>query len=306
MLSYTRLAAVFAALSAITPAGVEAQDPCPDDSGRGPLEVTPASGGANVTLGAPVRVRYSAGYFDDPSIRADPLFAISVARCEDAGCATSTPIGGRVQVVADVLFFQPDDPFEPRAVYSGIARGVDFPLEFNFRTGASFDSGPPVMGEIAELGSARAEPSCDLPDGGYRIDVSFPPARDDGPEGDIEYLLFLTRGPDVDAPQLRARQRNFATDLITMAFTVDPAEAVSPICVAVHAVDGVGNIDDDGQAPCFDPIQGNFFEPLCGVASPGARGRFPYCAALLGALFLLVRRRRRTPKPSRGGDPGQP
>jgi hypothetical protein len=96
---------------------------------------------------------------------------------------------------------------------------------------------------------------------------------------------------------LRARTRNFTTDLITMAFVLEPSEAVEPICVAIQAVDGVGRVDNDGEPRCFDPIQGNFFEPLCTVGSFGASraasGAWGSAGVLVGFALVLAGRRRR-------------
>ena len=283
---------------AVAPASVSAQpeeEPCDDTTGRGPLLVTPSDSARAVTLGAQIRVQYSAGYFEDPSIGADPATAITLVRCppEADTCADGVPVTGSAQAVGDVLVFTPDEAFESRTDYQGVAVGVDFNLPFTFQTGAGFDTSPPTMGTIRDVRSEAVDTSCSAPEGGYRIDTVFTPATDDGPPGDIEYLYYLTRGPLVEAPELRDRLRNFAaTDTITMSFVLEPREAVSPVCVTVYAIDGVGNIDDDTEPFCFDPIQGNFFEPAC-AAAPSDR-RAPLGLVLIGApVALLFFRRRR-------------
>ena len=73
-----------------------------------------------------------------------------------------------------------------------------------------------------------------------------------------------------------------------MAFVLSPEEAVSPGCVVVHAVDGVGNVDDDMEPECFEPVQGNFFEPLCSASRVEGRHWLSW-----GLLALVLRRRRR-------------
>lgn len=274
--------------SSVSPATATAQEECDPDLFRGPRVVTPSDSARDVTLDAIVEVEFSDGYFDEPGV--DPATAVTLGE-DDGGAA----VPGRTQVIRDTLFFVPDAPLSPSTFYSGRARGLDGDLEFAFETGTvARDTTPPVLGEIDGASSSEVEPSCEAPDGGFRIDVSFRPATDDGPAGSIEYLLFLTRGPMVDAPQLRATARNFATELVTMAFVLSPDEAVAPVCVAVHAVDGLGNVDDDGQSRCFDPVQGNYFEPLCSVTPglPAASRRGPWLALLL-ALGLVARRLRR-------------
>ena len=264
-------------------------DECDEIVTRGPLEVTPATGASAVTLDAYVRVEYSDGYFGlgiDPAEAIDLRFCdgLSVVECETVG----EPVAGDVQVVGDTLFFLPARDFMAGAQYAGVARGIDLDLGIAFRTGSTVDSGPPVMGEVDAPTTARVDPSCEAPEGGYRVDVSFPPATDDGSPGSIEYLLYFTRGAGLGAPELRRRARNFSTELVTMAFVLSPEEAVSPGCVVVHAIDGVGNVDDDMEPECFEPVQGNFFEPLCS-ASP-IEGRSWLGWALVG--LVLVRRRR--------------
>jgi len=254
---------------------------------RGPIEVTPAVRATGVTLGAPVKVRYTTGYFEDPSIDADPSTAISLMLA-----STLDPVPGEVDVIGDTLVFVPDFPLGARVTYVGSARSVDRTLEFQFTTGASFDVGPPDLVELTSMTSARVGETCEAPDGGYRIDVAFDPANDDGPPGDIEYFLYMSRGPEVESPVLVGRARNVAPTEVIMAFVVEPAQVVSPICVTVHALDGAGNVDDDTPPLCGDPIKGNFFEPLCsawrgrGAGSPVPIGIY---AMLLG---LTVWRRR--------------
>ena len=138
-------------------------------------------------------------------------------------------------------------------------------------------------------------------DGGFRVGVFFAPATDSGPPGSIEYLLFQTRGVGVDAPILRNRVRNYPGEQITMAFVLPAEEASAPICVRIAAIDGVGNptFSDrrDGEEACLDPVQGNYFYPLCHASAPGraARGTGGTALALgaFGALWLAARVRRR-------------
>ncbi len=284
---------VFVAATGIGAAGVPAsaaaQSGCDDPPTRAPLEITPAVGASGVTLGAPIKVRYPDGYFEDPLIGADPLTSIEVT-------LDGAPWPGAIHVIGDTLVYIPDPPFEPSVEYEGVATGIDAVLPFHFRTGRTFDLGPPVLGEITSLSSARVDaPTCEVPDGGYRIDVTFEAATDDGPPGDIEYLLYLTRGPEVDQPELETRVRNLSPGEVVMAFLVPAAEVAAPICVSVIAVDGVGNVDDDGRPYCDDPVKGNFFAPLCS-ATPG-RGPFEAggtACVSLALLVLFARRRLRT------------
>lgn len=296
----TAAIALLIALSApalASEARAQADDPlgsCDPEVGRRPLLVLPASGAAGVTLDTFIRAEYTAGYFTDPAIGADPARSIELSRIDGE---LAVPVPGRAQVHGDTLFFVPDEPLLRDTAYQGVAIGRDGNIGFNFRTGSGFDTEAPQLGGIADGSSSRTGPACGAPEGGFRIDVTFTPASDDGPEGSIEYLLYLTRGEGVDAPVLKARALNFETALVTMAFVLEPSEAVSPVCMVVVAVDGAGRIDADGEPLCFDPIQGNFFEPLCAVSAPGASslgssGRLGGAAGALAALGVLVFLRR--------------
>ncbi len=279
------LAIPLVAVSAV--AAAQDAGTCVGSDLRAPLEITPAVGAPNVTLGAPIEVRYPPGYFDDPVIGADPTTSIVVFEGSESG----PMVTGRSRAVGDILVFTPDEPFAPGTIYVGTAFGLDADFPFNFRTGSSFDLMPPVAGSVLEMTATKIEEdSCDATAGSYRIDVSFEGATDDGPPGDIEYLLYLSRGPEVDAPQLRARLRNQSAGNQIMAFIAEPSEIASPVCVSVVAVDGVGNVDDSATPLCDDPIQGSFFEPLCS-ASPGRTGDLPQPVWALALLALVLRRR---------------
>lgn len=287
-----------AALAFGAPTSGAAQDDvaCPDTSFRGPIEVTPASGAGGVSLNAHVKVLYGDGYFG-PGF--DPTGTFELKRCGDLPfleCEISgEEVAGRLEIVGDRwLFFVPTEELAPNDAYVGLARGVERDLDFQFRTGSLRDVAAPMFtGLTGGPSTARVDPTCDG-GSGYRVDVRFPPARDDGPAGSIEYLLYLTRGPSLRAPELRARLRNFTTEEVTMAFVLDDEEATGPVCIVVHAVDGVGRVDRSMGPACFLPGEGTFFEPLCTVSAPGAPARGAGLAAVVALAAVAVRRRRST------------
>jgi hypothetical protein len=275
---------------------VRAQDmgpvECDPPAQLGPVEFFPASGAAGVALDAAVRVRYTPGFF---AVWRDPLTRVLEIRD-----ASDTPVAGTLAVLGDTLVFRPEAPWAPGSAYRGTAFGIDIlQVRFSFRTGAVFDVEPPRFAGTPTLSPARVDTRPCAVGGGYRIDVSVAPATDpDGAQGDVEYLLFQTRGPEIEAPRLRARARNFAGPSIPLAFTLTPSEAVSPICVVVVAVDGVGHAVEGGKA-CVDPVQGNYFAPLCSAGAPGARPRggrgvLLISASVLGLACVARRLGRRT------------
>lgn len=279
---------------------------CEPPSSFQPEEVTPADSARQVSIDAPVRVRYSPGYFGPGGPGGDPSSLITVFRCPTDGCVVPCRpedalledfVSGRVQVLGDNLFFYPEDEWEPGQAYTGLAKGEDSELPFSFCTGTTTDRTPPRLGEIEDVTSTAVGPRCDAPEGGYRIAAFFAPADDaGGPPASIEYLLFQTRGAGIEEPVLRSTIRNFATEMHTMAFVLPPGEATEPICVRVAAVDGNGNLnwsDESADVDCIDPVQGDFFQPLCAVSVVGARRAPAFGLALfaLVGLALVVRRR---------------
>lgn len=280
------------ALLLAAPAAAHAQDPedCRTDP-RAPLEVSPASGAGGASLDAPVLVRYGAGYFDPITGPGDPPSTLfDLVECGDCGAVcdvtSGTPVSGLVQTQGDELIFLPDGGLTAFTQYAGRAIGVDGELEFSFCTGGGRDTMAPGRAVMGEPSSARVGGMSCLPDGGYRIQVYFPPATDDGPPGSIEYLLFQTRGRGIDAPTLVDRVRNFQTDRITMSFLLSNEAANAPICMQVVTVDGNGHATVPDGDRCFDPVGHVTFQGCS--ASP----RGTAWPALLVVLAALVRRRR--------------
>lgn len=273
---------------------------CEDPTAREPLTVMPAVGAREVSLDAPLRVRYTPGYFESGT-GGDPTTLIFVQRCPVAACdlfSCMDPgefVPGRVQVLGDELVFLPDEPWAAGQAYSGVARGLDDNLPFQFCTGSAPDTSAPTFGRLTNVTSTPVSVRCDSPEGGYRVAVTFPPASDPGgPPASIEYLLFQTRGAEIEEPVLRDRVPNFAgTDTITSAFVLAPSLATAPICVRVAAVDGVGNFtwSEPRAEDCVNPVQGNYFYGLCSASAPGASAGFG--VVLFAALGVLVLRRRR-------------
>lgn len=275
--------------------GAQAQDAgvsCGDPPFRGPEEVTPASGAGGVTVDAAVKLLYGEGSFGPDT---DPSGLVELRLCDPGDLLecerTGELISGTTQIAGDRwLFFVPDFELPANAAFAGIARGAEGDLPFNFRTGATRDVEAPSFGTIREPTTARVDLPCDG-GRGYRVDVRFDPATDDGPRGSIEYLLYLTRGPTLDAPELRGRVRNLATDETTMAFVLTEAEAVGPVCVVVHAVDGHGRVDADMEPVCFEAVQGTYFDS-CAVTPGTSTSTSALALTWIGAVAWLARRRR--------------
>jgi hypothetical protein len=290
------VAVALSALAIPVPAG--AQDEC-DGSGLRlfrPEEITPASGARGVTLDAPIVVRYSPGYFGPEGPGDPPEALLRVGRCPSPGCTArctwsdAIPVEGRAEVIGDRLFFFAAGGLVPGARYLGVASGRDGPpIEFEFCTGATVDSMAPTKPRVIAIEPAENRPAC--PPGGYKVDVTIAPSSDDGPAGSVEYLLYLTRGRGVTAPQLRDRLRNLTPERVTLNLILAPDEAAEPVCVRVLAIDGVGRISEGSDEACVDPLNRVAFQPLCS-ASPGQGHRLAIAMALGSVVATLWWRRR--------------
>lgn len=296
--SASLLALLLAGLAVHPASWVSAQDECDPPGVRGPLEVTPGAGAAGVRLDDPLRMLFTPGYFGSPGAPL-PDDAFEVLGPDEL------PVAGELQLASDeVLFFVPTGGWQPDALYTGTAFGeVDLP--FTFRTGAAVDDRAPTVNPLSSLGSTRVDPSCQLPDGGYRVDLEFSASFDDGAAGSIEYHLYLARAEGLEAPRRVARLRNFTSDRdarVPMSFLLDERFTEAPICVQLMVTDGVGNVAS-GTPFCFDPVEGANFAGLCAVGPSSLRGA-PGSVAPSGffavlALGLVRARRRRSASSTR-------
>lgn len=250
----------------------------------GPCAVTPLPGTPErVTLDAPIKVRYTEGFFEVFGVEGT---AIEVIR-EDTGL----PVAGSTQQLgSDLLFFVPDGGWEPETRYVGRVFGEGNEIAFGFQTGRSVDMGPPTRPRIVQV---EASEGTALGEGAVRIDVEFEPSSDDGPLGSLEYQVYLTAGHDVVEPELRLRIRHQSTTTLVGAIGLTGEATSEPACMAIVAVDGVGRTASS-ETTCFDPVTGNYFEPLCSVApAPSARGVAGVWLPLLAVWIGLGRRRGR-------------
>lgn len=270
-----------------------------DTAAWGPLAVTPAVGAAGVTTDAWIMARYRSGYFGPEGPNEDPTELVTLQRCGACGasCVGAESVSGHVQVLGDDLFFVPDAPLEANTQYGGEVVGLESSINVRFCTGRASDTSPPSFGQSVRWSSEAVGASCELPDGGFRVGVFTQPATDDGPGGSLEYLLFLTRANDLEAPRLVDRVRNFAAGEITLRLFLDPALAGSHVCVRLGVVDGVGNVTMGQDEHCFDPVSKVAFQG-CSVSAAGARGQQSHrawagvvLALALGGVLRLRRRR---------------
>lgn len=257
-----------------------------------PVAVFPALGSDGVARDALVRAVFAPDFLDGVSAAGGDV-RISLSRCDDDDCEATTPVAGHAVVLLDSLVFDADRDLEASTAYVGEASGEDGALQFGFRTGDRRDSAPPVLGRNTSIDSGAFRGACDG-EAGVRVEVTTDPAADDGPHADMEYLLYMTRGPTVTAPVLVSRRRAEAGGFpVSLAVVLDDAQAASPVCFALQVVDGAGRLGAEGDLLCIDPRERGAFAGICAVAGSPARpggGGFviAWCAL---ALAILARRR---------------
>ena len=262
----------------------------------GPLETTPSSGAEGVKVDSFIKVRFSADYFVGVDF-GETLVGLYENLADTRGFVElGDPVAGTGQVVGDDVFFLPAETLRPNQRYAIVAEDLDAltSLQADFETGVSFDSGPPRLGSVSAPSTEKVGATCES-EGGYRVDLLLAGVTEDGPTSSVELLVYLARQEDLEAPELVLRERASSNDEIPLGFVLSEERTHDPACVVIHAVDGVGNVDDDMEPVCFEPIQGAFFNGLCSASGVAGQDRPSGALGLgiLGALVVLVRRRRR-------------
>ena len=279
----------FVAVALSAPTGrLQAQE-CPTTD-AGPLLSTPGNEARQVTVDAYVKVEYSPDYFVGI---ADPgQFVHLHETISDPGAIPNYQVGeqvpGSVSVVGDVVYYVPDEPLASLTRYVIVAESFEFePKEFAFETGIQSDTSPPRLGAVRSPTTERVGPTCGRPSG-YRVDVVVETIFDDGPLGSVELLVYLARQDGLEAPELILRERALGSGENTLGFVISDEQATQPACIVVHAVDGVGRVDDTMEPLCFEVIQGAFFSGLCSVAPRGYVGATSSGGGLVFFLLSLV------------------
>ncbi|MFO0693464.1 MAG: Ig-like domain-containing protein [Polyangiales bacterium] len=269
------------------PSAAAAAPECPAPPEPGVDSVLPADGAQGVTTDAWVRVRYTEGYF----VAGQPPTESVVLR---------DPMGnvvpGSVQVVGDRdLFFTPTSPFLSNTKYTGSTSG-SVPFTFAFTTGPTTDLQAPRLADPPgdpefRVTSTPVDASCDAPEGGRRIGVTFTSAADDGPTASLEYSLYVSRGTGIEAPVLVDSGRSYGATT-TMAFVLPPQQLEGQVCIDLTVADGVGKTDRWSSPYCFDPVTGTAFYGMCSL-SPGASAPASGWLLVLPLAWLGLRRSRR-------------
>lgn len=234
-----------------------------------------------VPRNAPIKVRLTDGFLDELGLEG---VGVWVHHAE-----TGEPVPGDLTDVGhDTVYFTPESPWEAGAQYDAVLQAGLDEMGLCFVASHDFDTEPPRLGPILSITPRSDGSADDLEEGALRIDLEFEAATDDGPLGSLEYFVYLTRGEGLSGALLLWRGRHQA-DVMVAGLVLPRAYTVAPVCIAILAVDGVGHTDTVGPA-CFEPLQGNYFEPLC-TAVPGAPRGSPIGVGCLVLAALVFRRR---------------
>jgi hypothetical protein len=221
----------------------------------------------------------------------------------DSGGSSRVLVTGRITRIDDhSLAFRTLTGFAAHARYfAQIARpGFDTAsrAEIELETGGADDRQAPKLASVSaimlEVDAPPAE--CHAPAGSLRVKARVPRATDDGDQGSVEVLLYLTRAAGLRGPVLVDRGRNpeSGRGALELGFLLDQKQKAAPVCVALRAIDGVGKLSQTEPELCFDPAPGRYFAS-CGVALAGSpiAWRGSLVAWALGLTGLALSRRRR-------------
>jgi hypothetical protein len=288
------------------------------------IEVRPGDGAEGVARNAPIIARYTRGTELEALLRSverdgdeDCRGLIICLFAERAGRGGARPSrvlvpGGLIAIDQRTLRFTPDEQLAAGTRHFALIARPGFDgasrTELEFVTGTAVDREPPELDDSAdslELDVEPPPPACNAPAGSLRVRLGVPSVPDDGDEESVELRLYVTRAAGVREPQLRVRAPNVAEGTVAMAFTLDPVEAASEVCIALQAVDGTDKRAEGEPALCFNPsaARRTQFVGLCSAGpGPGAlrtsadngRGLLIASAFVAAALGL---RKTRGPRP---------
>jgi hypothetical protein len=291
------------------------------------VEVTPADRAQEVALDAPIIVRYPSGvdvdalqdslYSQGDEICGTDLICVFRDASKQGGAAREQVTGVVRRLDALTVSFAADARFARESTYyaqvarAGFARATR--REVKFTAGTQIDREAPQFAPSRSqirLGLDTPAPECRAPSGSLRVQLAVPRAHDDGNEGSIEVLAFLSRARGLDGPVLEDRVRNPEADRdqgeVLLNFLLTEEQTAEPICVVLTAVDGVGRVSETDPRLCFDPTTGSVFAPSCaagptqGTKRDDAPRRTLIASAAAAVVALFRRRRARSTGSLRG------
>lgn len=262
----------------------------------------PAGDSSMVPLDGFIRLRY---YGRVPE---GPLFVEAVST---SGSAVT--IAGQVNVVDAAtpndfaeIHFQSAEAFQPlsryRVTFPDITGGAAS-NRFEFTTGSvqcgttppAFEGlrGDPTVvtnGETDQCGDPHA----------MTVSLHWTRASSAWPMGDLEYIVYQTRGAGIGGPVERARQRGrlvnndlcaqsasgSSADGQCMSFRLTSANASQPMCFNVQALDAFGRTDGNREEKCVDPDVGASFVGC--TAAPGGPQHKPLGWLLIAASVTVA------------------
>lgn len=297
MVARSRLASSWLVVGVVAACGASpawAQSCDAGDGGVDPSEVGsvrdvfPGDAAIDVPIDAPVRIRYVG--------RAPATPTLCVRRAGSMVC-----LDGQTEFNGTEIAWRPASGFLDRATsYRASFSDGEGSNETTFTTGLAASGGSLIFGGISTVDAAPLE-NDPCGSGAVAVTVTFERARTYAttdalpwPEGDLEYVIYETRGPGVGGAIERDRSRqqrsgSASTSTAQRTFRMAPRDASGPACFTMRVLDPLGRTAGDTREVCVNPAAGNYFAG-CSAAATGGRAPFAWA---LGALVVVMAARRR-------------
>lgn len=242
----------------------------------------PISGARDIPVDILLRGRYPAGYLAE--------YGAEIELYDEADQLVE---GKTMELSEEMLYFIPAELLETDSTYRAIFSGVEGDLEVSFQTSSRKDLRAPTKPVIVETEAGISEPRCGLAGGETRVGFVFETSDDDSSISSLEYLLYRTRGPALEAPQLLARtsQAVLPGETQTIGALLSDEEAEGRSCFVIVVEDAL-NRRASSQPSCFGPkTSEHSFDGLCS-ATPSRHAASHWLPILLALGFLYFRARK--------------
>lgn len=273
-----------------------AQETCDEDGGGPPpdfgqlVETFPSNNATRIPRDGFVRFVYRGRV---------PPRPVVIVRDE-----SGSNVPGTLAVVGAELHWQASEPLRGQHRYSAIASDIiGGSSEVRFTTGDELANGrpPSAFDGILSVSAERSGAADICGDENARsVTVAWRFARSSPwPQTELTYVVYETRGPRINGPVERARDRGLlsttpcargADQCVT--FRLSSQNAAGPACFTVQVFDPLGASATNTEEKCINLDAGNYFYG-CSTRGPAPSSRQRALAWLSLASSLVVMRRAR-------------
>lgn len=257
----TLFATVFAAALAFG-SSVRAQETCDEDGGVPPdfgqlIETFPSNNAQAIPRDGFVRFVFRG--------RVPPRPVVIVRDASD------NVVSGTLAIVGSELHWQANAPFAPLSTYRATASdiiGGSSEVRFTTNNELTNGRGPSDFGGATGVTSERSGATDICGDENARsVTVSWRFARSSPwPQTELTYVVYETRGPRINGPVERARDRGrLSTSACNsnadqcVTFRLSSANSAGPACFTVQVYDPYGRSTESTAEKCVNLDSGNYF-----------------------------------------------